>query len=78
MEVPAGLLGVFGRVKSVVAAVGILDEDFAIASKIVAAQEQLLVGGEQYVAILEQATERDPGRVGKGQATGLLALSSDK
>ena len=45
----------------------IFDDDLAMRFEIVGAQEHFFTRGEENVSILEQATERDVGRVRKGR-----------
>ena len=53
MEVPAGLLGILGRVGPVVAAIAMLDDNLAMRLEVVGAQEELLPGGEENVSVLQ-------------------------
>ena len=67
-EVPAGPIGMLRRVWQVIAAVRLLDRDFATALQIVRAQVKPVAGGEQDVAVLHQVAERDVPRLGKCQS----------
>ena len=70
MEIPAGLIRILRRVREVIAALAILDDDLPVRLEIVGAQEQLLARGEEDVPVLQEAAEGDVLRVGKRRAVG--------
>ena len=70
MEVPSRLIRVLGSVRDVIRAVLFFHHDLAMALQLVGAQKELVAGGKNDVAVLQQATERDILRVGKWRAMG--------
>ncbi len=74
VEVPAGLIGFYGGVGKVVAAVGLFDDDLAMGLEVVGGEEEVLPGGEEDAAVFEDDAEgdvlrlREFGGVGPGGA----------
>ncbi len=68
MEIPTGLIRILRRVRKVIAALAILDNDLPVCLEIVGAQEQLLARGEEDVPVFQQATEGNVLRFGKRRA----------
>jgi len=68
VEVPTGAVGILGRMRDAVAAIGILHRDLLVRFQVVRAEVQFRVSAEENVPVLQNAAKHDVACVRKRDA----------